>query len=225
FSTNPATGTASVTVPIFFSEGRGKFCPQLALSYDSGAGNGVFGLGWSIGLPSISRRLDKRLPRYDDGDVFVLAGAEDLVPVGAAVRDGFEVTRYRPRVEDGFLRIERWRDRGSGEAHWRTIDRDNVTSWFGRTAGSRIADPERPDRVYRWLIDESADGLGNRIVYEYRAENRDGVDLHQPWEQGRAPANGGRRGPRPARGGRAPIRSRSASRASRSARTGCAGAC
>ena len=189
FSTNPATGTASVTVPIFFSEGRGKFCPQLALSYDSGAGNGVFGLGWSIGLPSISRRLDKRLPRYDDGDVFVLAGAEDLVPVGAAVRDGFEVTRYRPRVEDGFLRIERWRDRGSGEAHWRTIDRDNVTSWFGRTAGSRIADPERPDRVYRWLIDESADGLGNRIVYEYRAENRDGVDLHQPWEQGRAPAN------------------------------------
>ena len=60
------------------------FGPQLALSYDSGTGNGPFGLGWSLSLPAITRRTDKGLPKYQDGDesdVFILSGAEDLVPV------------------------------------------------------------------------------------------------------------------------------------------------
>src|SRR5688572_31834564 len=40
FTTNPVTGTASLSVPIFTSPGRGGFGPELALSYDSGSGNG-----------------------------------------------------------------------------------------------------------------------------------------------------------------------------------------
>src|SRR2546429_4177104 len=73
-----------MTVPIATSPGRSGFGPQLSLSYDSGAGNGPFGLGWSLSLPSITRKTDKGLPRYrdaDDSDVFILTGAEDLVPV------------------------------------------------------------------------------------------------------------------------------------------------
>lgn len=37
---NPVTGTGSMTVPIATSPGRAGFGPHLALSYDSGAGNG-----------------------------------------------------------------------------------------------------------------------------------------------------------------------------------------
>lgn len=59
FSASPVTGTASMSVPIL----RAGFGPQLALSYDSGAGNGLFGLG-RISLPSIKRKTDKGLPRY-----------------------------------------------------------------------------------------------------------------------------------------------------------------
>jgi len=84
FAANPVTGTGSMTVPIATSPGRSGFGPQLALSYDSGAGNGPFGLGWNLLLPSITRKTDKGLPRYQDdeeSDTFILSGSEDLVPV------------------------------------------------------------------------------------------------------------------------------------------------
>lgn len=84
FAANPVTGTGSLSVPIYTSPGRSGFGPQLSLSYDSGAGNGPFGWGWSLSVPSITRKTNKGLPRYwdaEESDVFVLSGAEDLVPV------------------------------------------------------------------------------------------------------------------------------------------------
>ena len=73
-----------MTIPIATSPARQGFGPQLALSYDSGSGSGPFGLGWSPSLPRITRKTDKGLPTYQDSeesDVFILSGAEDLVPV------------------------------------------------------------------------------------------------------------------------------------------------
>src|SRR5947199_6293290 len=75
FSANPVNGTGSMSVPIATSPGRSSFGPQLSLSYDSGSGNGAFGFGWSVSLPSITRKTDKGLPRYfdtEDSDVFIL---------------------------------------------------------------------------------------------------------------------------------------------------------
>src|SRR5450631_688679 len=127
FATNPVTGTGSISIPLSTSPGRSGFGPQLSLSYDSGAGNGPFGIGWSLSLPAITRKTDKGLPQYRDAeesDVFLLSGAEDLVPAlfymqGAWVRDvaqprnvfgqQYAIHRYRPRVEGVFARIERWR--------------------------------------------------------------------------------------------------------------------
>src|SRR5947207_851954 len=76
FGANPVTGTGSMTVPIATSPGRSGFGPQLSLSYDSGSGNSPFGFGWSLSVPSISRKTDKGLPQYldaDESDVFVLS--------------------------------------------------------------------------------------------------------------------------------------------------------
>jgi RHS repeat-associated protein len=95
FAANPVTGSGSMTVPIATSPGRSGFGPQLGLSYDSGAGNGPFGFGWSLSLPSITRKTDKGLARYRDwstdpleADVFLLSGAEDLVPVFRKDKNG-----------------------------------------------------------------------------------------------------------------------------------------
>src|SRR5689334_4939835 len=41
-------GQAQVTIPIWSSPGRGGLQPQLALTYSSRAGQGVFGQGWSL---------------------------------------------------------------------------------------------------------------------------------------------------------------------------------
>lgn len=203
FSVNPATGTGSLSVPIYTSPGRSGFGPQLSLSYDSGAGNGPFGLGWSLSLPAITRKTDRGLPQYRDAvgsDVFILSGAEDLVPVlvesgGQWQRenlpprtvDGVEyrIQRYRPRIEGLFARIEHWTNLQSGETHWRSISRDNITTLYGKTAGSRIADPDDPARIFIWLICETYDDKGNAIVYEYVQENSDGVTLSQAHEKNR----------------------------------------
>jgi RHS repeat-associated protein len=189
FSVNPVTGTASLSVPIVTTAGRSDFAPQLTLTYDSGSGNGSFGLGWGLSVPSISRKTDKEIPRYEPGDAsdtFVLSGTEDLVPAysetGGAweqdVRDdgAYRVYRYRPRTEGLFARIERWEDRATSDVHWRSVAKDNITSIYGRSAACRIADPDTPRRVFRWLLEESRDDRGNIIVYEHKAENADGVD-------------------------------------------------
>ncbi|MEV1179280.1 SpvB/TcaC N-terminal domain-containing protein, partial [Nonomuraea sp. NPDC049784] len=131
--------------------------------------------------------------------VFILAGAEDLVPeltaAGVPLRrrrtvDGqsYEVTRYRPRIEGLHARIERWSDTASGETHWRSIDRGNVTTVYGRDAESRIADPDDPDRrIFSWLICESFDDRGSAMVYRYAAEGDDGADLDAAHERNRPP--------------------------------------
>jgi hypothetical protein len=63
-STNAATGTGSLSVPVTTSPGRGGFGVSLTLAYDSGAGNGPFGIGWRLSAGGITRKTDKGLPRY-----------------------------------------------------------------------------------------------------------------------------------------------------------------
>lgn len=205
FAANPVTGTGSMTVPIVTSPGRSGFGPQLSLSYDSGSGNGPFGLGWSLELPQIARKTDKGLPKYQDAeesDVFILSGAEDLVP--SLVEDGdnwareivpervvdnttYRIERYRPRIEGLFARIERWTNAAdSTESFWRSISRDNVTTFYGKSAESRIIDPNEPSHIFAWLICESHDDKGNVIEYSYKAEDSKGIDIAQAHERNRS---------------------------------------
>jgi hypothetical protein len=168
---------------------------QFSLSYDSGSGNGPFGFGWSLFLPSITRRTDKGLRQYDDADesdVYILAGAEDLVPVlqpdGTRHHDdttaaGYTIQRYRPRVDRLFARIERWTRQRDGDVHWRSISKDNIVTLYGREADSRVADPEDPLCIFTWLICETRDDKGNAVLYGYKREDGAGVDLGRACER------------------------------------------
>src|SRR3954468_7238169 len=51
FGATSVTGTGSTSIPIALSPGRAGFGPQLSLSYDSGSGNGPYGIGWNLSLP------------------------------------------------------------------------------------------------------------------------------------------------------------------------------
>jgi hypothetical protein len=109
FHMNPSNGTMSFALPVDTPAGRSGFSPNLALSYDSGAGNGPFSLGWQLEGNAITRQTSRQLPRYNSLDMFVLAGAEELVPkLGHAPRTiaGFLVTDYIPRVVAEPMRIE-----------------------------------------------------------------------------------------------------------------------
>ena len=196
FAANPVTGTGSLSVPIATSPGRSGFGPDLSLTYDSGAGNGPFGFGWNLSLPSITRKTDKGLPQYCDAqesDVFILSRADDLVPVlvtgGKQFEDiatvpGYTIHRYRPRVEGLFARIERW-TRSDGDVHWRSISRDNLLTLYGKDGNSRIADADDPQRIFTWLICETRDDKGNALLYEYKSEDGAGVNLTHAHERNR----------------------------------------
>ena len=188
FGINPVNGTGTLNIPIFTTPGRSDFYPKLSLSYDSGAGNGAFGFGWHLSVPAITRKTDKGLPRYDDGnesDVFMLSGAEDLVSSLISTGNGWSreavqgiwngrphtVRRYRPRVEGLFALIERWCDDSDGQTFWRTVSNANLTSLYGTDPASRIADPAGAGRVFSWLLAATYDDRGNATAFTYKPED------------------------------------------------------
>lgn len=197
FSVNAVNGTASFSTPLPVSPARGT-SPALNLSYGSGSGNGVFGLGWSISLPSIKRKTDKKLPQYFDhidSDVFLFSEAEDLVPEfkkesnGSFSKDAvqnyiikesdsadgqFIIRFYRPRIEGLFARIERWQNKTNGLIKWRVITKENVTTLFGWSAGSVIVDPADSSKVYEWFPEFVFDDKGNCAHYLYKKEDEKG---------------------------------------------------
>ena len=197
FTVGSATGTASLSVPLPLAAAR--MTPQMALAYDSGAGNGTFGFGWSLGTPVIRRKTDKGLPQYDnvgESDVYVLSGAEDLVPVLNAKGErtvlprtvfgvDYQIAYYRPRIEGLFSRIERWRATKTGVVHWRTITRDNVVTIFGDSTQSRVASD---DRIFEWRISRTFDDRGNAVFYVYGPEDSAGIALASAHEANRTSA-------------------------------------
>ncbi len=59
FRTNPMTGTASAQIPLPLTPAPRGPTPHLTLSYDSGQGNGLFGLGTS--KPSVEWRFGSKV--------------------------------------------------------------------------------------------------------------------------------------------------------------------
>jgi RHS repeat-associated protein len=217
FSVNAANGSASASIPLPLSAGRGGSTPDLKLTYDSGAGNGVFGFGWTLDTPAITHKTDKGLPHYTDNeesgvfghlrlysdieepDVFILSEAEDLVPVLDAQGERqslartvfgthYEVYFYRPRIEGLYARIERWVATDTGLTHWRSISRDNVTTLYGYDDLSRVSDPADPTRIFAWRISRSWDDKGNVAIYTYVREDSAGVDSTAAHEVNRTAA-------------------------------------
>ena len=182
FSADLHTGTGNFSVPLWTPPGRNGLTPSLALQYSSGAGNGSFGLGWSLSVPGVSRKTSKGVPRYqDDHDVFVLSGVEDLVALPPAPQSPANATRYRPRTEGLFARIHH--HVSSSDDYWKVETGDGLISLYG-TPGARGADPAAvrspsdPRRVFAWRLTETRDPFGNVIQYGYqRAQPASGAPV------------------------------------------------
>jgi RHS repeat-associated protein len=170
FAPDLFTGTGNFTIPITLPSGRNGFQPEISLVYSTGNGNGSFGLGWDLSIPGISRKTSKGVPLYDDSkDVFILSGAEDLVPVNV---NGSR-TQYRPRTEGLYAIIERVLD--ANNDYWEVKSKDGLVSIYG-TRNSKggdpgaIYDPEVTDNIFSWKLTKTRDPFGNRIVYTYKRD-------------------------------------------------------
>ncbi|KAH0592754.1 hypothetical protein MHUMG1_09578 [Metarhizium humberi] len=135
----------------------------------------VKGLGHDM-VDGVLKDSNGRNDAADDSDEYILFGAEDLVPLKE--HDG-----------NGHWAVQRW-TKNTGEIHWRSISKHNVTTLYGTNNESRVVDPEdpgssKPTRIFSWLITESFDDKGNIISYGYVSEDSIGVDLSQPCEHNR----------------------------------------
>ncbi len=181
FSPDLQTGTGNFTIPIALPPGRNGFQPQLNLVYSTGNGNGPFGLGWNLSIPGVSRKTSKGIPRYDeDKDVFILSGAEDLVPV----KELGSATYFRPRTEGLFSEIVYHRD--ATNSYWEVRSKNGLKSFYGTESSfdndpSTIADPVDRTNIFAWQLTRTVDPFGNRIEYEYERDTAQDGPHH--WDQ------------------------------------------
>lgn len=186
------TGELNATLPLPVTAGR-SYAPSLNLNYSNHGGNSTFGLGWNIPLLSIRRRTSQGTPQYNENDTFIGPDGEVLVvemneqgqPIsttvdsyqGVALGKTYQVSRYFPRIEGGFNRIEYWQS-DSEQPFWLIHGADGQLHCLGKSAQARISGTA-PTHIAEWLIEESVSPMGEHICYRYLAEDSAELDDNQ----------------------------------------------
>jgi hypothetical protein len=180
-------GAASYTVPLRVPDGLGGMQPRLALAYSSRGGDGLLGVGWSLGGLSQVSRCPKNLAaeglaadiHFDSTDQFCLDG-EHLRQVGSA-NGGID---YRPE-NSPFLRVVALNPDALGPTEFDVYEPSGRIRRYGRDAVSTLqgtivavsADPnswtatptEDLSHTGRltWFLRSEEDRFGNKSIWEY----------------------------------------------------------
>jgi hypothetical protein len=136
------SGAASYSIPISVPPGTTGMQPSLTLQYSSQAGNGIMGVGWSIGgLSSITRcgtdiHNDQSIDPVDfeADDKFCMNG-ERLVPIVGT--NGVDGAEYRTQQEE-ISKIISYGSAGTGPAWFRVWKKSGQIFEYGNTADSRV---------------------------------------------------------------------------------------
>ena len=180
-----AHGAASYEIALPVSPGRG-FAPSLSLSYGSSAGNGVFGIGWGVSLPTVGRHVGKGVPAYTEDDEIIgpngVAWMPERDPQGIVtstridhyndlnLNTTYTVVRHFPRLEADFARIEHWSSENDPPGFWLVHGADGSLQLYGKNPLSRRADPHDSRRVGEWLLEEQLNAHGEHILYQYATD-------------------------------------------------------
>ena len=176
FDVSP-TGAALYTVPIETPPGTAGMSPALTLDYNSAAGNGLLGVGWSLGgLPSIGRCPQTRAQdartdgvSFDNNDRFCLDGQRLVVVSGTY---GAANSEYRTEVE-GFTKVVAYGSAGNGPAYFRAWTKSGQVMDFGATANSRIL-AQGTSTARSWAVNKISDTVGNYLAVTYNNDAANG---------------------------------------------------
>jgi hypothetical protein len=155
FSVDLNTGTLAAGLDLHLPAGPNGLIPSISLSYSSAAGDGPFGIGWSLGTLMITRKIS---PSADPQDptapgTYTMSGAGVLVDMGNG--------RYRPTVDSTGMLIE------FASGFWTVTDNRDTSFTLGSTAAARLgADPPAA-----WLPDSCRDSSGNTVRYTWLDDN------------------------------------------------------
>jgi len=158
-SVDPATGTATVSIPINVPAGRSGIKPEVNLSYNSSLPNGIAGVGWSLEFGKITRSTKKGVPKYDSTDQFILmqsGSRQELVDISG------NSTEFRPELEGAFMKIEL-----INSDYWLVTDKKGIKYYFGRGPSTRTVDPNDATKIFEWHLDKVEDIYGNCMTLLY----------------------------------------------------------
>lgn len=174
------TGAGTYEIPIEVPPGSADMQPALSLTYNSQAGNGLLGMGWSInGLSAITRcaanmALDgyKGGINYDENDKFCLDG-QRLVPIPNLALPPGEV-EYRTEP-DTFTRVKSYGTTATGADYFTAEAKSGLITEYGNTPDSKIeavVEGVGPTTgvVRVWAANELLDRVGSYIEYEYNED-------------------------------------------------------
>ncbi|MDC0747778.1 FG-GAP-like repeat-containing protein [Polyangium mundeleinium] len=175
FSVTP-TGEAHYTMPLVVPPGRAGLQPKHSIAYDSSAGDGPLGVGFSLTGFSVITRCPQTVAQdgairpvmYDTDDALCLDGRR-LVLVGQSA--GVHEFRTLP---DSFVKVlayfpSGW-DETLGPQTFRVFTKEGLTLEYGGTAeNGRAVIPDGTVRA--WWMTKTTDRSGNFIEYEYLPRN------------------------------------------------------
>ena len=171
------TGAATFNIPIEVPPGTAGIAPSLSLNYNSQGGNGLLGMGWSLGGLSAIYRCGRTLIQdgakdgvnYNSNDKYCLDG-QRLVAVSGAY--GANNTEYRTERES-FTKIISYGTAGSGPAYFKAWTKAGQIIEFGNTADSAIEAQGKTD-IRAWAVNKIADTKGNYLTVSYTEDNTNG---------------------------------------------------
>ncbi|MEM9988860.1 MAG: SpvB/TcaC N-terminal domain-containing protein, partial [Pseudomonadota bacterium] len=173
FNVTPG-GAATYSIPIEVPPGTAGMVPSLSLNYSSQGGNGLLGVGWSLGgLPSISR-CGKTIAQdgvtkgveYSSDDRFCLEG-QKLIKVSSGGVYGGNGVEYRTEI-DGFSKIVSYTGGGiTGPAWFRVWTKSGQIMEFGKDGNSKMKASDDPSYVRVWGVSKISDTVGNYLTVSY----------------------------------------------------------
>ena len=165
---DPNMGSMTYNVPFDLPAGFDAVTPELGLSYNSGGGGSVVGMGWSMSVPSIERMTYRKLPRYTRADDFAANGSEQLVLLPST-----DPPVYRARYEKGFARHTWIAAEDGAEGYWLAEYPDGSKGTFGATMDGTLVPNARvsgDEGTFRYMLVEKVDVYGHRVVYSYQKD-------------------------------------------------------
>ncbi|CAB5506770.1 hypothetical protein AZO1586I_1685, partial [Bathymodiolus thermophilus thioautotrophic gill symbiont] len=164
-------GVANYAIPIIVPPGISGMKPELSIHYNSSSGNGLLGIGFSLGGLSAVYRCSKTIATdgvkdvvgYDDNDRYCLDG-QRLIAISG--QDGKSGSEYRTEIES-FSRVK-----FTGN-HWTVETKSGQTFEYGNTDDSKI-EVQGKSLVKLWTVNKITDASGNAINYVYSEDNANG---------------------------------------------------
>src|SRR5712691_2301331 len=159
------TGAAAYRIPIRVPPGIAGMEPSLALVYNSQAGNGLLGSGWSLEGFSAVARCPRTMAQdavrgginYDLNDRYCLDGQRLMLIAGASY--GADGAEYRTELET-FSKIVSYGIAGNGPAWFKVWTKEGQVTEYGNTPDSQIQ-AQGKTTVRTWAVNKVSDTSGN----------------------------------------------------------------